>query len=270
MSKIHKALKAVFLIMKKPVLLNRVLSEPDIWKDYIQKKYNLPDGLPQIRIGQLLGTDQTEIGPLTFLDGSSLPTDLVLLKGLAGLFTDCKYFEIGTWRGESVANIASIAKECYTLDLSSDELKRMGIKKESIEQHGFFSNDLENVIHLYGDSGCFDFTSLGKRFDLIFIDGDHHYDFVKKDTQQIFKHIVHEHSVVVWHDYVYHPEKIRFEVLAAILDGTDPKLHSGIFYVAHTKCAVYIDKDFETSVFKSPVKPEEYYELLIRRREITG
>ncbi len=268
MSKIKKALKALLMIVKKPVLLNRILSEPDIWYEHVQRKYNLPNGLPQITLDQIFDFDQMEIKPITFLDGGSLPTDLILLKGIAGLFQDCKYFEIGTWRGESVANIASIAKECYTLDLTSEEMNRMGFRKEGIEQRGFFSIDLENVTHLYGDSRYYDFASLRKQFDLIFIDGDHHYNFVRHDTEQVFRHLIHDGSVVVWHDYAYHPEEIRFEVLAAILDGIDPKIHSRIYHVKHTKCAVFINKDFKTSEFKSPVWPEEYYELLMKRKKI--
>ncbi len=269
-SKIKKALKALGLIIRKPVLLNRVLSEPDVWKKYVVKKYNLPDGLAVVSLEQVTGRNEFEIEPMTFLDGGSLPTDLALLKGLALCIRDCSYFEIGTWRGESVANLAKVAKECFTLCLTEGEMKKRGMDERSIRMHGMFSKNLPNVIQLRGDSRYFNYLSLNRKFDLIFIDGDHHYDFVLKDTMKVFKHLVHEKTIVVWHDYGYHPEEVRFEVLAAILDGTDKRLHPRIYHVAHTKCAVLLDTEIEASDPLFPVWPETYFEMKMKVRKSEG
>jgi len=56
-------------------------------------------------------------------------------------------------------------------------------------------------------------------FDVLFIDGDHRYDYVKNDTAKVFRHLVHNKSIVLWHDYAYSPGQVRYEVLAGILDG---------------------------------------------------
>ena len=68
-----------------------------------------------ITVDQLVNTETVSLGPMTFLDGGSLPTDIMLLVSLAESIKDCRYFEIGTWRGESVAAISPRSKSCHTL-----------------------------------------------------------------------------------------------------------------------------------------------------------
>jgi predicted O-methyltransferase YrrM len=258
------------MVLRRPALLNRVLSDPDTWERHVAEKYSMGDGFPQIAFDQLHRDSEVRIAPVTFLDGGSLPTDLALLRCLAGWFGDCSYFEIGTWRGESVANVAAVATECTTLNLSPDEMKERGISSRYIDVHGHFSRELGNVTQLYGNSGKFDFKGLDREFDLVFIDGDHHYDYVWSDTRQVIAHLVHEKSIIVWHDYAYNPEMIRFEVMAAILDGSPGWMHAHLYHIGHTKCAVYIapawNKGFQTGKFTSPVIPEQYFELVMKKK----
>jgi predicted O-methyltransferase YrrM len=264
--KIAKALKALSLIIRKPVLLNRVLSEPDIWKRHVISKYNLPSGLPVVEPEQIIGQSEITIEPVTFLDGGCLPTDIALLKGIAEGIKDCRYFEIGTWRGESAACVSGSAKECFTLCLTDEEMEKRGIDKKTIEMHGMFIKDRTNVTMLRGDSRTFDFASLDNKFDLIFIDGDHHYDFVLEDTKNILKYVVHENSIVVWHDYGNTPEDIRFEVLAAILDSTAEELHSRIYHVGHTKCAILANRPLDSKKPVFPVLPDYYFEVRLKMK----
>src|SRR5882757_4344146 len=71
-------------------------------KDYVVKKHGLANGLPQLDILDLFpGLDET-IENYTNLIGTSLPIDIVILKQLAKRYPDCSYFEIGSWRGESI------------------------------------------------------------------------------------------------------------------------------------------------------------------------
>jgi hypothetical protein len=263
-SKISKALKAAGLILRRPVLLNKVLSEPDEWKEYVNSKYKLNYGLGVISLKEVTGSDDFKLSPITFLDGGSLPTDMALLTGIASGIKDCAYFEIGTWRGESVANLARVAKECYTLCLPDEEMRKRKMDEDMIRMHGMFSKDLPSVTHLKGDSRVFDFSSLKKKFDLVFIDGDHHYDFLLQDTRNVLQYLVHEKSIVVWHDYGNNPEDIRFEVLAAILDGTSKELHSRIYHVGHTKCAVLMNREMASEKPHFPVWPEWYFEVQMK------
>jgi len=268
MSRIRKAFRALFWIARKPALFNRVLTDEDTWHGYVEKKFQLPGGLPVVRMDQLIASGPFTLGPMTFLDGGSLPTDLMLLGGLAAGIEDCAYFEIGTWRGESVATVASRAKSCHTLCLSDEEMRNKGMHRSTIESHRLFSRELDNVIQLSGDSRSFDFQGLHQKFDLIFIDGDHHYDFLKSDTEKVFRYLVHENSIVVWHDYGFHPDKIRYEVMAAILDGAEPERADRIYHVAHTKSAVWTGNSIPSLPADFPVVPEEYYTTIISRHTL--
>ena len=268
MSRIIKALKAIWWILRKPVLLNRVLEDEDAWKAHVQKKYQFDGGLPVIGMDQLFKTDIQSLGPMTFLNGGSLPTDMMLLTGLAEDIKDCRYFEIGTWRGESVAAVAKKATSCHTLCLTDQEMRSMGINENNIKSHMMFSKELENVTQLRGNSKSFDFEGLNQKFDLVFIDGEHHYDVVRQDTIKVFKHLVHEKTIVVWHDYGVHPDQVRYEVLAALLDGLEPEHQGKVYQVTHTKCAIYTGQTFPSQYAESPVIPSEYYHLELTRKKL--
>ena len=263
MSKLGKAFKALWWIARKPVLLNRVLTDEDTWKSYVGKAYGFDEGLPVIRMDELFGDQPRSVGPMTFLDGGSLPTDLMLLAGLAESIQNCSYFEIGTWRGESVSTVASRATLCYTLCLTDEEMLAMGMHENTIQSHRLFSSDLENVTQLRGDSAHFDFAGLNRKFDLIFIDGDHHYDYILNDTRKVLEHLVHEKSVIVWHDYGFYPDRVRFEVMAAILDGMGKEKADRIYQVAHTMCAVYTGKKLTSEPPSFPSVPREYYHVVL-------
>jgi hypothetical protein len=127
---------------------------------------------------------------------------------------------------------------------------------------------LKNVVQLHGDSRSFDFGGLQKKFDLLFIDGDHHYDTVKSDTEKVFEHLVHDESIVVWHDYGFHPDLVRYEVMAAILDGVGPGRAGLVYHVAHTKSAIFTGKKLPSEPTGFPAVPEEYYSTVISRHSI--
>lgn len=270
MSKIGKALKALWWILRRPALLNRVLTDEDSWHAYVKKKYQMPDGLPVVLMSDLISPGSYTLEPMTFLDGGSLPTDIMLLAGLAGQIKDCTYFEIGTWRGESVAVVSARAQSCHTLCLSDEEMRQRGMDEGTIAAHMRFSKGLGNVTHLRGDSRNFDFGKLNKKFDLIFIDGDHHYDFVKSDTVNIFRHLMHEKSIVVWHDYGFHPDRVRFEVMAAILDGLGPGRAGMVYHVAHTKSAIFTGVGLVSSRADFQNFPKEFYGMEITGHRIEG
>lgn len=268
MGKLGKACKALWWIARKPVLLNRVLTDEDTWKTYVEKKYRLGNGLPVVTMDQVIGSESVSLGPMTFLDGGSLPTDMMLLAGLADQFPEGSYFEVGTWRGESVSVAAERIRDCHTLCLTDDQMRAMGMHERTIRSHMMFSEKLDHVTQWRADSREFDFTAPGRKFDLIFIDGDHHYEVVRKDTENIFRHLAHEHSVVVWHDYGFHPDQVRFEVMAAILDGAGNDRLDSIYHVAHTKCAIFNGARMEARNADFPVIPEEVYTLRLERKSI--
>lgn len=268
MKKIKKTVKAIIEIIKNPWLLNIVLSNDTVWDNYLIKNHDLRHGLPVLDINDICPDFSETLDCFAFLDGGSLPTDIALLKALSKKFEACKYFEIGTWRGESVINVAESAAECYTLNLSEEELLSLGFEQQYASLHAFFSKGKENIKHLTGNSMNYDFAGLNQKFDLIFIDGNHNFEFVKNDTEKIFEHLIHDKSIIVWHDYAYNPEKLRPEVLSAILDGTPAHFRKHLYHVSNTMCAVFCRGDFSTSTLSAPSTPNKIFKLMIENKTI--
>lgn len=268
MSKIKKAFQAVIEIVKNPWLLNHIIDTNSVWQKKVEKKYNMPNGLQTINLSDLFPNFNETLDSFSFLGGGSLPTDIALLKSLCRRKEDTSYFEIGTWRGESVRNVSDVAKECYTLNLTKQQILDIGGSEEYADAHAFFSKPLKNVTHLEGDSRYFNYKGLNKKFDVIFIDGNHHHEFVVSDTKKVFEHLMHDSSVVVWHDYAYDPENVRFEILHSILDALPSKEHKNLYHVQNTMCAIYIKGDFPSKPLNPNTNPEKTFEISLTQKNI--
>ena len=244
MSRFTKTLRGLGSLLRNPWLLNVVLAQDETaWQRRARAhvaRHLTAAGLPALPLTALLPVEGETVRPFAFREGGSLPTDLALLRALARRVPGCRYFEIGTWRGESAANVAAVAAAVHTLNLAADELRALGLSERYIELHGFFSRPLPNVTHLHGNSATYDLAGLGQAFDLIFIDGDHHYESVRTDTRRVFEHLVGPDTVVVWHDAGRQPGQPRWEVLAGLLDGLPPAAPGQLVQVENTLCALYL------------------------------
>ena len=264
MNKFRKIIKALGLIIRKPYLLNHIIEDEGLWQQYIKKKYDLPNGLPWIPITDLFPDFNETVVPYAYLDGATLPIDIAFLKALAGKYQVKHYFEIGTWRGESVANVAAVVPDCVTLNLSNAEIIKSGMSEDYKKMHRFFSSELINVKHIEGNSQNYDFSEYLQQFDLVFVDGDHHYNNVVKDTKTAFQLIKDEHKIIVWHDYAFEPETIRWSVMAGILDACPPEKRKNIYHVSNTLCAIYINENITSSWLKINAQPSHYFEIGIK------
>ncbi len=267
MSSISKFFRALGLIISQPSLLNRVLDDADVNRKAVIAKYGFDKGLPAANLLDIAPELQESVEPYSFLDGGSIITDLALLKALARKKNDCSYFEIGTWRGESVANIATLGGECYTLNLSADELRKKGSAESYVSQHALYSKHLPNVKHLEGNSLQFDFSPFEKKFDLVFIDGDHHYESVKSDTTNAFRLLKDDTSVIVWHDAGNSPEDTRWDVIRGILDGCPEDKRKHLRRVSNTLCAIYITQVLPSYTIQYPTLPDKKFEVSLKAKK---
>jgi len=261
MNKIVKGLKALGLLIKKPYLANLIIETPQEYKKKVIAKYGMPNGLKQLDLGVLFPNFSESLSTYAFLDGSSLPIDLAVLKSLARTYEVQDYLEIGTWRGESVANIAEVVPNCFTLNLPDEVLLANGAQKDYVNSHRFFSKELSNVKHLFGHSHDFDFNTLNTKFDMIFIDGDHHYEAVKKDTERMLDLLKTNNSIIVWHDYALSPETIRWDVMLGILDGLPKEKYDKLYHISNTLCAVYINEDFPSHALRPYALPNKKFHI---------
>lgn len=264
MKKLSRLFKAILLIIRQPSLLNKVLDDPDINKQQVIRGFNLPLGLKTVDILDLLPGFNETVEPFCSLDGGSTPIDLALLKGLAGSKKGCRYFEIGTWRGESVANVAAVAEECITLNLPDEEMLTMGLDENYVNLHRFYSKNLKNVTHIQANSLRFDYSAFYKKMELVFIDGDHHFESVKSDTENAFKLLKDKNSIIVWHDYGNNPNDIRWDVLRGILEGAPEENRKNIYRVSNTLCAIYTTLPLKSFYPENYADPNKYFSLAIQ------
>ncbi len=262
MRQVQTLLKALTLLARHPTYLRRVIDREAEKKHYVIQKYGLQYGLPVVDLLDLFPNLEETVKPYSFLGNNSLPIDLAVLKALARRYEHCRYLEIGTWRGESAANIAEIAEECVSIDLPEEELRRRGFSDGFIANMRVYSQGLQNIQYVYHDARTLDFSTLGK-FDLVFIDGDHSYEGVKSDTENAFKVLRDNRSVIVWHDYGVTTETIWWSVLAGILDGCPEQERSHLYHISNTLCAIYTKEEIRAAFTAYPQIPNKSFEVKI-------
>ncbi|NQY66747.1 MAG: class I SAM-dependent methyltransferase, partial [Flavobacteriales bacterium] len=108
-----------------------------------------------------------------------------------------------------------------------------------------------------------DFSSLNQKFDLIFVDGSHHYEDVKKDTMNVFNLLKDENSIIIWHDYLNTSSSVRWEVFRGILDGTPQDKRGKLSHISNTLFAMYSNKDYVSHEMELHPDPNKIFELKI-------
>lgn len=263
MNKLSKLFIALKRLVKQPSLLNLIIDDPIANKQEIIKKYNLPTGFNEINFSDLTKNQSLTLPLFSFGGGGSMPTDLLLLQSLAKNISNCNYFEIGTWRGESAYNVSAVAQIVFTLNLSNEDLLQLNETQNYINQIAQFSKNIKNIEHLKGNSFTFDFSKFNKTIDLVFVDGDHRYPAVVNDTKKAFDLLKNKNSIIVWHDYAASPNELRYEVMLGILDGSPTWAHQHIYKVSNSLCAIYYPFKIESKAFNYPGEITKTFKVTI-------
>jgi predicted O-methyltransferase YrrM len=234
----------------------------------VEEEFGLSSGLPTVDLLELLPGLEERIESMSFLGGSASPVEMAMLRSLAREREACHYLEIGTFRGESVVNVAGVCEKAVTVCLSAEEMRKAGYPEEIIGVHGFFSKSNPRIQHVEHDSRSYDFSALGASFDLVFIDGDHAPESVAADSRTAFSLLRDRQSTVVWHDYGFSSDTIRWSVLYGILNGCPPEEREHLYHVSHTNCAIYSRRAFKRVLEGDPITPEAVFSVALSSRKL--
>ena len=165
-----------------------------------------------------IGSERIELyRPWCDIPGTSLePYELLCLAAIARHRLPRRMLEIGTFDGNTAVNLAANAPEnalLTTVDLPPDwtggvEALQTRIPNASLNltDRARVGREIPNspwagkIRQVFGDSAALDWTSLGGPFDLVLLDGCHHYDYVRSDTANA-RACLADGGLLVWHDY---------------------------------------------------------------------
>jgi len=139
--------------------------------------------------------------------------ELMILCAIEQFIGARNVLEIGTYDGNTALNLAANLDgegRVTTVDLPPDwdgqfvynvppDLRNVTDRKQIGIQYRGTSYE-ERIRQVLGDSAGIDWQLLDPPFDLIFIDGCHYADYVRKDTENALRYLA-PGGVIVWHDY---------------------------------------------------------------------
>ena len=274
MDKIKKLFTALHVLLRHPrnslsMIIDNEESAQKRAQIYVSKHYRMSEGFPEIDLLDLFPNFSETVFPYSYLSDTSMTIDIALLKAMARRYSPCSYLEIGTLRGESIANVAAVADDCTALSLSEEEMRACRFNERFVTIYKFFSKDIPHITHIGHDSQTYDFTELHKTFDLIFIDGDHRREAIKNDTAHAFRLLKNDASAIIWHDFGLTTERIRWATVAGILDGCPPEYRDNLYHVSNTKCALFIKGDFNSEFVVFPDIPDKIFTVHISGKKIS-
>ncbi len=121
--------------------------------------------------------------------------------------------EIGTFHGNTTLNLAAnmpADARITTVDLPMDWGGQMALEnpratynpcdRDKVGWQIRESPHADKIKQVFADSATLDWGTLGGPFDLVFIDGCHAYDYVRRDTANALAHTKPD-GIILWHDY---------------------------------------------------------------------
>ncbi len=181
------------------------------------------------------------------------PMETQILASLVSYLRPKTIFEIGTYNGLTALHFACNTPPeaaIYTLDLpagfgkelqnrkqfshySYDDFLVVQLSMKNVHNRIFQNHPLQKkIIELFGDSKNFDFSPYHKKIDLVYIDGNHSYEYVKSDTENAFRMLC-DCGVIIWHDFDYIVHRDVFRYLNQLVATRR------IYSIPNTRFAIY-------------------------------
>jgi len=216
---------------------------------------DMPRLLPVRGLGELFpGIQSTEVRfPVSLLEGRgewTLPlAELSTLIAICSHTRPRRIYEMGTYTGTATLAMAMNtprSTEIFTLDLDPAETAALGLTPDGTDASRFIVGSSyrgtpfeSRVCQLTGNTMTFDHSPYYRTMDLVFIDANHTYPFVKNDTENAFK-LLRSGGSIIWDDYAWderHPECAGVTQCLNELAPSRP-----VFQIRGTRLAIYLDR----------------------------
>ena len=211
----------------------------------VRKAHAHATGLPGAAWSDLLARKPIHLVEPGKADGNVNLAELaVLAQAAAAMPADTIVVEIGTFDGRTTLNLAVNAPaqaRVVTLDLPSDERAAFALapgERQYVDkpQPGArfraagpaWQAAARRITQLLGDSATFDWSPYAGRAGLVFVDGSHAYDYVRKDSETATRLVARAGGIVLWHDYG------RWEGVTRALDELEAERRIGLRHVRGT------------------------------------
>jgi len=161
--------------------------------------------------------------------------ELLTIAGICRAIRPRRIFEMGTYSGASTLVMALNAPadvEIVTLDFDVSDPTIGSCFRESPL--------VSRIRQVRGDTRTFDFGPYRQLEDLVFIDANHAYEFVREDTARAFE-MLRPGGVIVWDDYRWLPEHRECVGVTNFLNELVATREC--FSIQGTRLAVYVDRD---------------------------
>ncbi len=181
----------------------------------IPKLYEGSPLVPTIRITSLFPEtfeQQVRLVGVPSAPGSPTCYESYLIASLVKLLRPKRLFEFGTFEGRTTLQLALNSPEdalIYTVDLPDNPLPTRYTRAypdEASRRAGPVGHcysccpEASKIRQVLGDSATLDYSEVEGKIDFIFVDGDHSYDYVRRDSENAFK-MLSPTGLILWHDY---------------------------------------------------------------------
>jgi hypothetical protein len=204
--------------------------------------------LPELAWSEVLARRPIRLVETDKADGNVNLAELAILaQAAAAIPPGAIVVEIGTFDGRTTLNLAVNAASAavFTLDLPPDERAAFTLapgERQYVDkpQPGARFRDCDpawqpaarRITQMLGDSATFDWSPYQGRAGLVFVDGSHAYEYVRKDSATAMRLVV-PGGIVLWHDYG------RWEGVSRALDELETERGLGLRHIAGTSLVAW-------------------------------
>jgi predicted O-methyltransferase YrrM len=204
--------------------------------------------LPQATWSEVVARRPIRLAETDKADGNVNLAELAILaQAAAAIPAGSIVVEIGTFDGRTTLNLAINAAPApvITLDLPPDERAAFALapgERQYVDKPRpgarFRGCDpawraaARRITQLLGDSATFDWSPYQGRAGLVFVDGSHAYEYVRKDSETAMR-LIAKGGMVLWHDYG------RWDGVSRALDELEATRRLGLRHIAGTSLVAW-------------------------------